>query len=154
MLIPYPFAFLSGAAAFDVAAAARGNDEWARTASHLRTVGLASALVAAVPGIIDYFGTVPEGKPRQTATAHALSNVSALVCFAGAMGGERTRRTLGLQILGTALLSLGGWLGGHLAYHHQIGVTPEARHDSRVRETLTPPASLEERASDEIPIAP
>ena len=125
MLIPYPFAFLSGAAAFDVAGAARGNEDWVRTAAHLRTAGLASALVAAVPGIVDYFTTVPGGKPRQTATVHALSNVCALACFAAASGGERNSRALGLQVLGTGLLSLGGWLGGNLSYHHQIGVTPE-----------------------------
>jgi uncharacterized membrane protein len=127
MLIPYPFAFLSGAAAFDVAAAAGGNDDWRRTASHLRTVGIVSALVAAVPGIVDYFTAVPAGRPRQTATFHALSNVSALACFIAASTAERgSGRMMGLQVLGTALLSVGGWLGGDLSYHHQVGVTPEA----------------------------
>src|SRR3712207_1675814 len=59
MLIPFPFAFLSGAAAFDLAALARGSHTLGQTAAHLRAAGLVSALVAAVPGLIDYLTTVP-----------------------------------------------------------------------------------------------
>jgi hypothetical protein len=36
---------------------------------------------------------------------------------------------LALEAIGTAILSFGGWLGGSLAYHHQIGVAPEERDD-------------------------
>ena len=84
MLIPYPFAFLSAAAAFDVASAARQDEPLAQTATHLRTAGIATALAAAVPGLIDYLTVVPEGRPQDTATKHMLSNVSALACFAAA----------------------------------------------------------------------
>jgi uncharacterized membrane protein len=128
MLIPYPFAFLSAAAVFDVAAATKRSDELAQTASHLRLAGIASALVAALPGFVDYVTRVPAGPPRRTATTHMLSNLSALGCFAAAAWTTRDRpnpTTLGLQVVGTALLSLGGWLGGDLVYHHQIGVDPE-----------------------------
>jgi uncharacterized membrane protein len=132
MLIPYPFAFLSGAAAFNIAAAARGDERLAQTARHLRSVGIASALAAALPGIVDYFGTVPAGKPRDQATKHALSNVSALGLFAASAmadrpGGRPGTATLALELAGTLLLSIGGWLGGELAYRHQIGVDPEEK---------------------------
>jgi uncharacterized membrane protein len=128
MLIPYPFAFLSGAAAFDIAAATRRNDGLAQTAAHLRLAGIASALVAALPGFVDYATRVPAGPPRRAATTHMLSNLGALGCFAAAAWTTRGRpnaSTLGLQVVGTALLSLGGWLGGELVYHHQIAVDPE-----------------------------
>jgi uncharacterized membrane protein len=87
-------------------------------------------VVAAIPGLIDYATTVPAGRPRQTATAHLLSNVSALACFAAAARGRRAGTVPGggvvaLGLLGTALLGIGGWLGGSLSYHHQIGVDPE-----------------------------
>ena len=36
---------------------------------------------------------------------------------------------LALEAIGAGVLSLGGWLGGSLAYHHQIGVVPEERDD-------------------------
>ena len=130
MLIPYPFAFLSSAIAFDAAGVARDDDTLCQTASLLTKVGIASALVAAVPGLIDYATRVPAGEPRQTATRHMVSNLSALACFtAAAMArGNRTRpgaSVLAFEALGTAALSLGGWLGGTLSYHYQIGVVPE-----------------------------
>lgn len=126
MLIPYPFAFLSGALGFRLAAAARRSQALEQTADHLRAAGIASAVVAAVPGIVDYLTVVPSGTPRQKATVHALSNSGALVCFAAAAaasrrGGQRGR-VIGLETLGTLLLSVGGWLGGDLSYHHHIGV--------------------------------
>ena len=132
MLIPYPFAFLSGAAAFNVAAAARGDERLAQTARHLRAAGIVGALTAAVPGIVDYFGTVPAGKPRETATFHALSNITALGLFAASAmtqrnGGRPGAGTLALELAGTVMLSIGGWLGGDLSYHHQIGVDPDER---------------------------
>lgn len=135
MLIPYPFAFLSGAAAFRIAAAARQDDGFAQTARHLRTAGIAGALAAAIPGLVDYLTVVPAGRPRQMATVHMLSNVSALGCFAAAALKDRTgdssaRSTIALELIGTALLSVGGWLGGSLTYHHQVGVDPEESRDS------------------------
>jgi uncharacterized membrane protein len=130
MLIPYPFAFLSGAAAFDLAGATRDDPALARTATHLRNAGLAAALVAAVPGLIDYLTVVPRGKPSQTATLHLVSNLSALACFAAAglaapRDGRASRGRLSWEVMGLSLLSVGGWLGGSLTYHHQVGVDPE-----------------------------
>jgi uncharacterized membrane protein len=127
MLIPYPFAFLTGAAAFDVLAASRRDRELATTARHLGTAGLISAVVAAIPGVIDYLTAVPEGAPKRTATAHMLSNLSALACFAVAAADRRedalpSRNTVVCGLIGTALLSVGGFLGGHLVYKHEIGV--------------------------------
>jgi uncharacterized membrane protein len=128
MLIPYPFALLTSAVAFDVAARASGRQSWAQTARHLTSVGLGSALVAAVPGIIDYFGTVPRHTTaKRSATQHALCNVAALVCFAAARNMRRDDEHLpaaglSLALAGTGLLSIGGWLGGELIYHEHIGV--------------------------------
>lgn len=128
MLIPYPFALLSSAVAFDIGARIAGQPEWARTARHLTSAGLGSALVAAVPGIIDYFGTVPRHtSARRHATQHALCNVAALLCFAAARARRRDDEHLpaaglSLALAGTGLLSIGGWLGGELVYHERVGV--------------------------------
>lgn len=131
MLIPFPLAFLSGAAAFDLIAAVRQNDEIGATARQLGLAGLATAGLAAVPGLVDYFTIVREEAPRRTATRHLAVNLAALGCFAAAMGVRRgrqpSRATIALELAGTALLTLGGWFGGKLAYHHQIGVVPDVR---------------------------
>jgi uncharacterized membrane protein len=128
MLIPYPFALLTTAAAFDVAARIRSRREWSQTAGHMTAVGLTMALVAALPGVIDYFGSVPRGTTaKRSATQHALTNLSALACFALVQslrqrGGRLRGGALGAALLGTGLLSLGGWLGGQLVYHEHVGI--------------------------------
>lgn len=132
MLIPYPFALLSGALAFDLGAAMTGRRALAQTAQHMTSAGLGTALVAAVPGIVDYFGTVPpHSNARRSATVHALCNVSALVCFAFAAStrqddGRLSGGGMTLELIGTGLLSAGGWLGGQLVYHERIGVDDSA----------------------------
>jgi uncharacterized membrane protein len=135
MLIPYPFALLSTAAVFDIAASVAARCAWSQTARHMTTAGLGTALVAAVPGIVDYFGTVPaRTKASRTATQHALCNVSALGCFAAAQSrrredGRLPSSALTLAVLGTGLLALGGWLGGQLVYHEHIGVADDTGAD-------------------------
>ena len=131
MLIPYPFALLSSAAIFDAAAALTQRRAWSQTARHLTIAGLGSALVAAVPGLIDYFGTVPaRTTASRSATQHALCNVSALACFAVAESrrdedGQLGAGELTLALAGTGLLALAGWLGGQLVYHEHIGVADD-----------------------------
>jgi nitrite reductase/ring-hydroxylating ferredoxin subunit/uncharacterized membrane protein len=127
MLIVYPFAFLTGAFGFSVAAAARRNRDLRTVADHLVPAGIATGLLAAVPGIIDYFRTVPpnsSGKDR--ATKHALLNVSGLSLFATSWlvgrNGSRSALPLVLQGIGSALMSVAGYMGGTLVYRNQIGV--------------------------------
>jgi uncharacterized membrane protein len=106
MLIPFPFAFLTGGWGFGVAAALTGRDELKTVAPYLVPTGVASGLAAAVPGVLDYFGSVPPNSSgRRRATQHALVNVASLALFtAGWLLARRSRRTvlpLALQGLGT-----------------------------------------------------
>jgi uncharacterized membrane protein/nitrite reductase/ring-hydroxylating ferredoxin subunit len=127
MLIPFPFAFLTGAFLFDVAGWSIANVNLARTGAHLTIAGLGAGVLAAVPGVIDYFGSVPPGSSAKTrATKHAVANVSALALFAASwlMRADDTPSisTLGLQLTGLALMSAGGYMGGTLVFRNQIGV--------------------------------
>ena len=138
MLIPYPFALLTSATGFDIAARVSGRTAYAQTAAHMSRAGLASALVAAIPGVIDYFGSVPRrSQASRTATVHAALNISALTCFAFA-GARRSEGDamppagILLSLAGTGLLSLGGWFGGELVYHEQVGVVAEGTPTSTV----------------------
>jgi uncharacterized membrane protein len=132
MLVPYPIAFLSGAFGYDMAAWLQDRPDLSRTAAHLRTAGIVSALVSALPGLLDYLFTVPKKQGATLpATFHMLSNLGALGLFAAASDNDGTRealeRSLKLQAAGTALLGIGGYLGGHLVYRHGIAVTmPDA----------------------------
>jgi nitrite reductase/ring-hydroxylating ferredoxin subunit/uncharacterized membrane protein len=128
-LIPFPFAFLTGAFLFDVAGVIAGRPAWWATGSHLAIAGVVAALVAAVPGAVDYFRSVPphsSGKDR--ATRHALANLGATALFAAAWwlrGGADVQPSpalMAIEAVGVGLLFVGGWMGGTLVFRNQIGV--------------------------------
>ena len=127
-LIPFPFAFLSGAAAFDLASVAIGNARLSQTAADLTLAGIIAGLLAAVPGIIDYVYTVPPASSgRKRALRHGLSNVSALALFAVAFVLRRPDWSAGpatilVETLGFAVLAYAGWLGGTLVTRNLISV--------------------------------
>lgn len=127
MLIVYPFAFLTGAFGFNLAAAASKRRDLADVADHLVPTGVAAGLLAAIPGIIDYFTVVPpQSSGQQRARKHALLNTSALGLFTASwlLGRNGRRRVLPLflQGAGSAAMSVAGFLGGTLVYRNQIGV--------------------------------
>jgi len=128
-LIPFPFAFLYGGFFFDLAGRLTGRAEWWTTGGHLVLVGVVAALVAAVPGFVDYFATVPpQSSGKQRATRHMAANLAAVVLFAvawvtrGNAAAAPETITLVLEAVGLALLTAGGWMGGVLVNRNQIGV--------------------------------
>lgn len=129
MLIPFPIAFLVGAFVFDVAGTMAGAAAWVTTGGYLAIVGVAMAVVAAVPGFIDYLYSVPpRSSAKRRATRHLLVNLSAVALFVIALlvrdGGAPGpgAGTLVLQGAGLILLGMGGWMGGTLVNRNQIGV--------------------------------
>jgi nitrite reductase/ring-hydroxylating ferredoxin subunit/uncharacterized membrane protein len=127
MLIVYPFAFLTGAFGFSAAAAASNKRELREVAAHLIPAGVVAGLVAAVPGIIDYLSVVPpQSSGKDRARKHALLNTTGLGLFTASWllerNGRRRTASLFLQGLGTAVMSVAGFLGGTLVYRNQIAV--------------------------------
>jgi nitrite reductase/ring-hydroxylating ferredoxin subunit/uncharacterized membrane protein len=128
MLIVYPFAFLTGAFGFNVAALASRNRDLRTVADHLVPAGIACGLAAAVPGIIDYLNTVPpRSSARERAWKHAALNTSALGLFAASWLFRRRARMphaaqVVMQGVASAAMSVAGYMGGTLVYRNQIGV--------------------------------
>ena len=127
MLIVYPFAFLTGAFGFSAAAAASKKHELRDVAGHLIPAGIVAGLVAAVPGIIDYLTVVPpQSSGKDRARKHALLNTTGLGLFTASWllerRGRRRTTSLFLQGLGTAVMSVAGFLGGTLVSRNQISV--------------------------------
>jgi nitrite reductase/ring-hydroxylating ferredoxin subunit/uncharacterized membrane protein len=127
MLIVYPFAFLTGAFGFNVAAAASRRRELAAVSQQLIPVGVTLGLAAAVPGLLDYLESVPPASSANgRALKHALLNTAALGLFTASWLLGRKRRTqsvpLVMQGAATAAMSMAGYLGGTLVYRNQIGV--------------------------------
>ena len=128
MLIPFPFAFLTGAFVFDVAGRVTGNASWWSTGRHLAIIGIVAAVVAAIPGLIDYLRTVPpKSSGKRRATIHMILNLSAVAVFILAtwlrLGSPAPEKAvLVLEGIAVAALFVGGWLGGVLVSRNQISV--------------------------------
>jgi nitrite reductase/ring-hydroxylating ferredoxin subunit/uncharacterized membrane protein len=141
MLIPFPFAFLTGALVFDAIGWFREVPAWWTTGGHLSLAGIVTALLAAIPGLIDYFYTVPpDSSAKARATKHMLANLTAVALFAVAWwirGGATTRpdvTVLGIEAIALTLLGTGGYMGGTLVTRNLIGVDHRYAQAGRWRE--------------------
>jgi nitrite reductase/ring-hydroxylating ferredoxin subunit/uncharacterized membrane protein len=134
MLIPFPIAFLIGAAVCDAVGWLTGLSEWGRAGAWLSVAGIVAALVAAVPGMLDYLYSVPPNSSGfKRATWHMTVNLTSVSLFAiGWMfrpDGAGTQPGLALvlvEVAGALLLTLGGWMGGTLVNRNFLG--PEHRY--------------------------
>ena len=129
MLVGFPVAYLLGSACIDLWASATDRPSWFRTARHLNALGLGSALLAAIPGLVDYvFAVPPESSAKTRATDHMFANLSALGLFAAARAGrdgDGARPSVwavAAEVCGAGLLAAAGWMGGTLVYRNQIAV--------------------------------
>jgi uncharacterized membrane protein/nitrite reductase/ring-hydroxylating ferredoxin subunit len=129
MLIPFPFAFLTGAVVCDLVAWMLRSQALWPTGHVLLSAGICAGALAAVPGLIDYRTVVPprsSGKTR--ATKHMLCNSGALTAFVlvwlvrGDSAAATHPAVFVLELAGALLLGAGGWLGGTLVYRNQIAV--------------------------------
>jgi nitrite reductase/ring-hydroxylating ferredoxin subunit/uncharacterized membrane protein len=126
-LIPFPFAFLSGALLFDVGSLLFARPPWAITGFHLLQLGIASGLVAAIPGALDFFKRVPPNSSgRRRALRHGVLNLAAIAAFVIVYTlrrpGAVTLTTLSLEFLAVLIMLYSGWLGGTLVTRNLISV--------------------------------
>jgi nitrite reductase/ring-hydroxylating ferredoxin subunit/uncharacterized membrane protein len=122
-LVAVPIGAWTVAQVLDALEAATGSREYAAGADTAVAVGIAGALVSAAAGLTDWKDTA--GEPRRLGLVHGLINTVALSLFAGSLAARRNDdRTTGrwLGALGYAAVMAGGYLGGHLAFHHKIGM--------------------------------
>ncbi len=128
MLIPFPIAFLTGAFVADLAGRITGHLTWSSTGGYLAIAGIVTALLAAVPGLIDYFRTVPPNSSgKRRATKHMLLNLGVVAVFAVATylrrdAVEPQTSVVILEGVAVVMMSVAGWLGGELVSRNQISV--------------------------------
>lgn len=159
-LIPFPFAFLTGGFLFDLLGRLLHQPGWWETGYRLIVAGMAAAVIAAVPGVIDYVSSVPpHSTARHRATRHWQANTGALVLFAAAM---IVRGPLPvppgpvvilLELAGAVLLGIGGWMGGTLVGRNMMTVDHRYANAGRWREAWVPELAgqpVEVGAADEL----
>lgn len=94
-----------------------------KAAQRLNQLGFLAAVPTAYAGLTD-FSTTAQAE-RRVGLVHAACNTVALGCYGMSWLARRrgSRGKAGLwTISGSALLTAGGWLGGHLAYALGVGV--------------------------------
>ena len=162
MLIPFPLAFLSGGFVFDLLGTLLQQPALWTVGFYLTIAGVGTGLLAAIPGFIDYFFTVPpnsSGKSR--ATRHMLAMLSVVGLFTVAWllrdgaGTAPPTITLILEGLGAVLVGIGGWLGGTLVSRNLISVDHRYAEAGRWKEeshAATPGQTVVVARSDELEI--
>lgn len=103
-----------------------GGAAWASAALYAIGGGVVGALLAAIPGLIDLL-SLKEPRTRRIGILHMVVNLAAVAVFAFDFwlrldAGTGAGLPVLLSILGVALISLSGWLGGELVYVHGVAV--------------------------------
>lgn len=128
MLIPFPVAFLVTALVTDIAYARTGNEVWATASTWLLGAGVVMALVAALFGFADFFGS-RQIRALKPAWRHMIGNLLAVVVAAGDVFVHLSQGPAGVMPLGLILsavvvlmLLFNGWQGWEMVYRHKVGV--------------------------------
>jgi uncharacterized membrane protein len=132
MIIAYPVAFYTATLVTFIIYGATDDRFWLRMAIALNVAGVVMAVVAALPGFIDWaFGVPRNTEARRTGMLHMLANVGALGLFAicaaryldnwnGAA--EPARAGIVLAALGVSFTIFAGFQGWKLVQDHHVGV--------------------------------
>lgn len=144
MLIQLPIGLLVGSVAGDVLYLLTDRNEmWDHFAFWAAVFGVITALVAALPGFVDYFAVAVKTDARGMATAHMLLNLTTVVLFAvsillrlndGALTGGRFTGAFLLSLIGIGLLTVSGWLGGEMSFRHHLGMVPDSSAEENAEE--------------------
>ena len=127
-IVPIPIGMIVATALSDLAHLLTREGFFARASRFLVAGSIVSALVAAVPGIVD-FSTIRAARSR-TGFTHAGGNLTIVGLSAVSLVlRSRSRRrvpaaAMVLSALAAALVGVTGWLGGELTFRERIGVVP------------------------------
>ncbi len=135
MLVVIPAGSFIGALLFDVVYLSGGSRAWWDATGPTLLVGIAGALIAAVPGLMDLVKVVPRKGATHVGVSHMVLN---LIVVALMVWNASWRWSLGappdpgqaylgfwLSLLSAAILMVSGYLGYRMVHHYRVGV-PEA----------------------------
>jgi uncharacterized membrane protein len=126
MLVTIPIGLWIFSLVADLVFVSTGDPRWEVTAYFTLGGGIAGALLAAIPGLLDFLG-LHEPRERRVGTIHMVLNLSIVAIQAinfwlrteAGPGGENLPMLI--SVVAVAALVVSGWLGGQLV--HVLGVT-------------------------------
>jgi uncharacterized membrane protein len=139
MLIVFPLGLLGTSVVWDICALAMRESAWAVISFWTIVAGVVGALVAAVPGFIDWLG-IPRGtRARVLGAYHLALNLTVVALFVLSLA-VRLRTPGGYEMAGPGAMALGwfavalaivsAWLGGELVETLGISVSDDANPDA------------------------
>lgn len=127
VLVPLPIGLWIFSLVCDVVYAfVSGETFWDRMAFWTMLGGIAGALLAAIPGFIDFL-SLTDARVKRVALTHMLVNLTVVVLYAVNLW-LRTTAPPGagtpvvLSVIGVLMLGVAGWLGGELVFRHGVAV--------------------------------
>lgn len=143
MLVALPIGLWIGAFVFAVISLLNISTQFAAASFFAALAGSAGAVLAAVAGIVDLFGVVPQRSSARTrGYIHAGVNTVALIAFLYAAAHQGSafeipdKVTVLVELLGVAAIGYSGWLGGTLVYRNQIGVDHRFANAGQLKERI------------------
>ncbi|HVL47188.1 MAG TPA: DUF2231 domain-containing protein [Candidatus Thermoplasmatota archaeon] len=132
MLVVFPLALLPVGVLFDALGFWTGDTFWHAAAFWMFTLGVVGAILASIPGLVDYAFIVRNTSAERTGTLHMIFGFLTIAVFAIAAGlhwppgnvpfGGGLLAAI-VEGVGILLLVAQGWWGGELVYRHRRGVT-------------------------------
>lgn len=138
MLVAFPIGLWVFALVCDIVAATGATGQWKTVALYAIAGGIIGAVVAAVPGLIDYF-SIEEAAMKRIATFHMVVNLCSLMVFGINLWSRFALPTtsvvpLILSIVGVAGIGIGGWLGGEMVYVRGMAVEKVEKVTAKMEE--------------------
>jgi uncharacterized membrane protein/nitrite reductase/ring-hydroxylating ferredoxin subunit len=145
MLVHFPIGFLVLSFLLDLVSLAFPEvPNLVRGSFYAMLFGIITALLAAVPGFVDYSDIRRDHPGKATATRHMILNLMIVAIYginlwirSSAVNDPKiSLPPLLLSIIGVGLLSVSGYLGGRLIYDEGIAVGRHKRHTPIPQDTL------------------
>ena len=149
MLVAFPIGLWVFALVCDIVRLFGGAPVWSSVALYAIGGGIAGALLAAIPGFIDYL-SIDEAEMKRIATTHLLLGLGSVLIF-GLNLWLRFRLEEGskipflLSLLGVIVIGFGGWLGGEMVYVKGMAVEAVeelAKKEKKQEAASRPPQSI------------
>jgi uncharacterized membrane protein len=134
MLVVVPIGLIIWTLVADIIYVATDDRAWYDIAYWSGIAAIVSALIAAVPGFVDFVSVARHTTARGIAIAHMVINLAVVAAFVvaifimmdeGALAGGALAAVVVLHAAGAALLLVSGWLGAELVYRHHLALIPE-----------------------------
>jgi nitrite reductase/ring-hydroxylating ferredoxin subunit/uncharacterized membrane protein len=129
----------------DVLRVAFGVEDLEVAATWVVGLTVLAAVGSIVSGLTDYKDTAPNSSERDVAGLHGLTNIAATILFAVSFVqrlGDAHDAALWLLLAGYVVVSVGGYIGGHVVYKYGVMVNHLAFSRGKRAKEFTPLAPL------------